>query len=306
MKKEFYSHGKLLLTGEYVVLDGALSLAIPTAKGQSLEVCDSEKNGVYWKSIAHDGSVWYEDHFNFDLLFSDSLTIDSGTHQVRKTLLKILRKAKELNPEFLKNIEGIAVTTQLEFPANWGLGSSSTLINNIAQWAGIDAFQLLQKSFGGSGYDIASANHDSPILYQLNSEKPSVTPVRIPWDFTDKLFFVFLNKKQNSKDGIARYRTSEKNTSELISEISDITVALIHCETLKDFDALLDAHEQLISNAVDLPTVKDSIFPDYQGGLKSLGAWGGDFILATGGESNRDYFKRKGFLTVVPFSEMIV
>ena len=36
--KVFYSHGKLLLTGEYVVLDGAKALAIPTNKGQYLTV----------------------------------------------------------------------------------------------------------------------------------------------------------------------------------------------------------------------------------------------------------------------------
>jgi len=37
----YRSNGKLLLTGEYVVLDGALSLALPTTLGQRLTV---EKN----------------------------------------------------------------------------------------------------------------------------------------------------------------------------------------------------------------------------------------------------------------------
>ena len=35
LKKDFYSNGKLLLTSEYVVLDGAIALAIPTRLGQS-------------------------------------------------------------------------------------------------------------------------------------------------------------------------------------------------------------------------------------------------------------------------------
>ena len=30
MKKEFYSNGKLLITGEYLVLDGGKSFALPT------------------------------------------------------------------------------------------------------------------------------------------------------------------------------------------------------------------------------------------------------------------------------------
>ena len=36
MKKSFFSHGKLLLTGEYLVLDGSKALAIPTQKGQEI------------------------------------------------------------------------------------------------------------------------------------------------------------------------------------------------------------------------------------------------------------------------------
>ena len=36
MKKTFYSNGKLLITGEYVVLDGAKALALPTKYGQNL------------------------------------------------------------------------------------------------------------------------------------------------------------------------------------------------------------------------------------------------------------------------------
>lgn len=43
------ANGKLLLTGEYLVLDGALSLAFPTRKGQTLLAKKSEKKGFFWK-----------------------------------------------------------------------------------------------------------------------------------------------------------------------------------------------------------------------------------------------------------------
>ena len=36
--QSFYAHGKLLITSEYLVLDGAEALALPTVYGQSLEV----------------------------------------------------------------------------------------------------------------------------------------------------------------------------------------------------------------------------------------------------------------------------
>ena len=40
----FFANGKLLLTSEYLVLDGAKAFAIPTKKGQSLHVEITEKN----------------------------------------------------------------------------------------------------------------------------------------------------------------------------------------------------------------------------------------------------------------------
>ena len=36
MKTTYYSNGKLLITGEYLVLDGAEALALPTKFGQNL------------------------------------------------------------------------------------------------------------------------------------------------------------------------------------------------------------------------------------------------------------------------------
>ena len=64
---------------------------------------------------------------------------------ISKRLSQILNATKSLNPEFLNTQQGFNIKTNLEFPKNWGLGTSSTLINNIAQWANIDAFKFLRK-----------------------------------------------------------------------------------------------------------------------------------------------------------------
>ena len=58
----FYGHGKLLLTGEYFVMDGALALALPTTVGQSMKVKyrHSYKPTLNWKSYNHAGAVWFE------------------------------------------------------------------------------------------------------------------------------------------------------------------------------------------------------------------------------------------------------
>ena len=297
--QKFHSNGKLLLTGEYVVLDGATALAIPAKYGQSLEVSASKKGGIHWKSFDEKGTVWFEDFFdlkNFETQNKES--------EISKTVSKILREAQNLNPDFLSHNEGIQVKTTLDFSRNWGLGSSSTLINNIAQWAEVDSFALLANSFGGSGYDIAAAQNDAPILYEIKKGIPEFRKVHLSWDFIDSLFFVHLNQKQDSREGIARY----KNTSvdeKTLQRISDISNKLLICYSLSDFEKLMDAHEEIISETIKLPTIKEQLFSDYPNTIKSLGAWGGDFVLVTGNEKEMEYFIRKGFETIIPFNEMI-
>ncbi len=298
--QKFHSNGKLLLTGEYVVLDGATALAIPTKYGQSLEIDISEKKEIHWQSYDENGSLWFEDFF--DLKNFESQNKES---EISKTVSKILREAQKLNPDFLSKYEGIQVKTTLDFPRNWGLGSSSTLINNIAQWAEVDRFALLANSFGGSGYDIAAAQSDAPILYELKNGNPKFRKIHLPWDFKDSLFFVHLNKKQDSKDGIARYKNASGDKKSL-QRISDISNKLLLCYSLSDFETLMNAHEKIISEIIKLPTIKEQLFNDYPNTIKSLGAWGGDFVLATGNEIDMDYFKKKGFETVIPFEKMIL
>jgi len=71
--KKYFSNGKLLLSGEYLVLDGANALAIPSRYGQSLEVTVSEKEGISWTSKDINGKIWYQNEFRFaqDLLISN-------------------------------------------------------------------------------------------------------------------------------------------------------------------------------------------------------------------------------------------
>lgn len=184
------------------------------------------------------------------------------------------------------------------------MGSSSTLINNIAQWAEVDGFALLANSFGGSGYDIAAAQNDAPILYEIKKGVPEFRKAHLSWDFTDSLFFVHLNEKQDSKEGISRYKNASvsKKTLQRISAISN---KLLLCYTLSDFEKLMNAHETIISETINLPTIKEQLFSDYPNTIKSLGAWGGDFVLVTGDVSDMEYFRKRGFVTIVPFDEMI-
>ena len=306
----FYSNGKLLLTGEYAVLDGAQALAVPTQFGQSQEVEEIYNQKLVWKSLDKNGNVWFEE----ELLIGQIALSQIPSNDVSKRLLQILKAATQLNPNFL-NHKGFKVTTRLDFDRDWGLGTSSTLINNIANWANIDAYKLLGLTFGGSGYDIACAQHDSAITYQLkneishsnkNNKIRKIKSVDFNPSFKDHLYFVHLNKKQNSREGIMHYKANKTDLSKQISEISDITSQIITCKSLKTFNILIKAHEEIIASITRQESINKSLFNDFEGSIKSLGAWGGDFILATSKNNPKAYFETKGFLTLIPYKDMVL
>lgn len=304
MKTTFYSNGKLLITGEYLVLDGAKALALPTKFGQNLIVENGSNQEIQWKSYDFDKHLWFEDIITFSEII-DSPTSEIET--VKTTLIQILHEAYLLNPDFINTSEGYKISTQLTFPKNWGLGTSSTLLNNIAQWTKIDAFTLLKNSFGGSGYDIACAQNDTPIIYQLEQNLPLVEAVDFNPDFAQNIHFIYLNKKQNSKAAIkAYYNNKNQNLTQNITDNNKITNAVLNAKTIKEFAIALEKHEIHLSNILELQTIQEIAFPDFNGVVKSLGAWGGDFVMAVSKENPAAYFASKGYETILSYNEMIL
>ena len=241
---KFYSNGKLLITGEYFVLNGALSLALPTVYGQYLEINYNDSNIIKWTSYNNNKEIWFKceiDKDNLDILYSSSKEIS----RIIKELISYIRE-KETN--FLKS-NGSTINTQLTFDKNWGLGSSSTLINNISKLSGVDPYELNDKFFNGSGYDIACAESNSSLLYRLYDDKKEITKIHFNPPFKDKLYFVYLNKKQNSLNEIINFK--ERVNSEIgISEISEITKRIIICKDQSEFNKLIREHENIISKLI--------------------------------------------------------
>jgi mevalonate kinase len=305
MKNTFYSNGKLLITGEYLVLDGAISLALPTKFGQDLVVETIDNNNIIdWKSYDSDGTIWFETNFSFQSIIEKEQF--DASENVKNTLVEILHQAYLLNPNFIVNFNGYLIKTQLFFPRNWGLGTSSTLINNIAQWTDIDAFTLLKNSFGGSGYDIACAQNNVPILYQLIDESPVVELVNFDPIFKDNIYFVYLNQKQNSKNAIINYRNRINQFDKDISKINKITNQILNTNILKQFENLIETHEIILSNILEMQTIKECLFNDFEGVIKSLGAWGGDFVMVISDKNPTKYFEKRGFKTILNYSDMIL
>lgn len=295
-----FARGKLLITGEYAVLDGALALAVPVRYGQIFTVVPHENDGkLIWESIDYQGNVWFSATFDV----SGFSVEDTSDAAIAERLQSILLACRQQNQSFLNGISAKATITA-DFPLNWGLGSSSTLIAAVAKWAEVDPYRLLAGTFGGSGYDIACAFAEGPLLYRLDPALPpgqreTVELVTFDPPFKDQLYFIYLGKKQDSREGIRRYRerVAGKNTG-LIADISDITRDILTINNLPDFEKALLAHENLLARALDLPRAQE-LFPGFPGVIKSLGAWGGDFVLATLPEGEAgilEALKNQGFL----------
>lgn len=305
MNETYYSNGKLLITGEYLVLNGAKALALPTKFGQHLRVSSCVEKKIFWTSLDADKSVWFETEFTFEEIREAKNFQEE--HPIKHTLVEILHQAYLQNPNFLASQVGYKIETELTFPRNWGLGTSSTLINNIAQWLHIDAFELLRKSFGGSGYDIACANNNFPITYQLDeNEKPIVEVVDFYPKYKGNIYFVYLNKKQNSRHAIQNYMNKQQFLTKKTATISEITNRILLSTNIEDTIDLLEHHEIILSDILELETVKERLFYDFNGAIKSLGAWGGDFVMVLSEENPTPYFHSKGHETILTYEEMIL
>ena len=307
MKLTFHANGKLLLSGEYFVLDGAQALALPTQLGQSLEVetSNSSDNTLSWSSYDENKQLWFQGQFSLP----DCHYLAGTDAAAGERLSSIFKAIKRQKPDFGISInESLAFHTHLDFPRNWGLGTSSTLIVNLANWAGVDPYQLLADTFGGSGYDIACGQRDQPLLYQRTNGQPAVQLVNFNLPFANQLYFVYLGKKQNSREGIARYREKVKKDKSLIAKISALTQQFLMADQLETFEALIETHEAIVSDTLELQRAQNLYFSDYWGAVKSLGAWGGDFVLLTNDHSEKElkhYLKTKELDTVISYNDLI-
>ncbi|MGB0395818.1 MAG: GYDIA family GHMP kinase [Flavobacteriaceae bacterium] len=295
-----YSHGKLLLTGEYMVLVGAEALAIPTKMGQSLEFEPNDSKTLNWESWDFKNKLW----FNATLDILDFSISNSSDEDIATRLAQILKAVRDQKNNFLRK-NGGTVKTHLEFERQWGLGTSSTLISNLARWSQTNPYKLLQNSFGGSGYDIACATAKSPLIFRKQHLDPHIERCEFEPPFKTSLYFVYLNQKKNSREAIQAFKR-QNISEEQVAYASRLTRAVMKANTLTEFERLINEHESFISNILGVVPVKEKLFPDFQGAIKSLGAWGGDFILATGDKDTPGYFKNKGFKVVMAYKEMLL
>ena len=296
---DYYSCGKLLITAEYLVLKGAKALAMPTKYGQKLLIKKNRKKYIAWEAYTCDNEKWID--CKFDLNFKLLKSKKTKTEFVY-SLSKLLKNINVLSPGFAG--EGLNISTNLEFKRNWGLGSSSTLINNVSNWLNINPYELLKTTYNGSGYDIAVANSKKSIFFQKKGDINEITPARFSPPFKDHLFFIHLNKKVNSQKEVTKFLNQKNEHKDDILKINSLGEMLVKEKNQKIFNEMVKEHEEIISKIISKKPIQKVTFKDFCGQIKSLGSWGGDFILASGDTETPNYFSEKGYNIIIPFSEM--
>lgn len=304
VEQSFRANGKVLLSGEYLVLDGALALGIPTALGQQMVVREGSGSDITWESYTAAGEVWFS--AKFDLFGFDCLKTTDPDKAAR--LSSIFESCVRLNSDFLSKWKKYKVKTYLDFDPQLGLGSSSTLISCIAEWADVDPFELQARTFGGSGYDVACARAGGPIFYQAQGEDIDISQADFSPQFCENLFFVYLGHKKDTQEALASYQRVA-STSAQVDEISDISKSLCRASALSEFSELLDTHEQLVGSLINETPIQELRFNDYWGSIKSLGAWGGDLVMVTSDRpepETKEYFIRKGCPEVYSYCDLVL
>ncbi|MCK9480521.1 MAG: GYDIA family GHMP kinase [Bacteroidia bacterium] len=312
--EKFWSPGKLMITGEYLVISGAKALAVPTVLGQQLHFTHDRRRKtriVNWVSMTPGELIWYSNQFIIDQNFEPSEQKGSERTEFIRSLLITINNSK---PDFFAEQGTYNFKTFMDFDPGWGLGSSSSLIVNLAMLTDLQPFELVFQSTlnQGSGYDIATSLMGKPILYFIEEEMYHwAEPVELSWKkFANQCRLIYLNHKQDSNVEVSRFKSKwkENENRNFIEEISNISERITTVTDYEEFRQLLGRHELIMSEVLKKKCIKDELFPDFDGVIKSLGAWGGDFILACSNstsEYTEKYFLEKGYQTIMDYSKMI-
>ena len=302
--KPFFAHGKLLISAEYMVLHGSLALALPLHKGQTLQRLRSEDRNVFSWDAYEAENLWFSAKFNPTTLG----IIETSDQEKAENLRFLIKTLIEMDPSFQRELFTWDVETVLGFSPKWGFGSSSTLIALMAEWAEVNPLDLHFRVSDGSGYDVACALAERPIHYKLREDGPHYRHVKFNPPFAKNLYFVWLGKKQSTAEHLVEMADKINPGYQEIHHFTTLTQQMTEATELSEFRLLMEEHEAKLSELIKLDRVSVTRFPDLPGSVKSLGAWGGDFVMiATESDSETlyNYLDKKGFNTIFRYNDLV-
>ncbi|MFW5758631.1 MAG: hypothetical protein ACOCUQ_01365 [Bacteroidota bacterium] len=288
--EQTFSHGKIILLGEYAVLEGNDAVCVPLATGQKLQIEKNDQPFIYWQwtyknRVIAEFSLNPQNLQPHDVKEGDPLWAAGLIHAIRKQ-----------NASFLTN-SGYNVRFINDFPPEWGLGSSSATIASLCRIAGADPYIVNDQVMGGSGADIACTDKENWFVYRKRKSLPLTWSIPFDFPFKKYVVFVYSGQKQATAKHLKEIKQKPERKRFPSSEINSLVYGCFSSENVAQFASYLQKHEQFISEQTGyLPLGRK--FSDFKGQIKSLGAWGGDFFMAVSSENLDDvknYFQQKGF-----------
>ena len=79
---------------------------------------------------------------------------------------------------------------------------------------------------------------------------------------------MYLNQKQSSKLAIANYMSKHHHVNAVISKINTITYETIDCKEANEFSKQMEKHEVIMSDVLEIQTVKKNFFQILKVSLK--------------------------------------
>lgn len=299
--EKIYSSGKLILMGEYAVLHGIDALCIPLKAGQEMLVQDSPDNHIHW-------SWKYKDRYLADfVLHNQTLEVLACKHGDPSWVIRLINLVRETSAVFLTD-KGRKIAFNNFFPPEWGLGSSSATISSLCRYAGVDAFAVNERLTGGSGADIAAATATEWFIYRKSNPTPAAWPLPFSYSLADNTWFIYSGNKQATAAHLAEVRSAENTFNmSLLPHVNWLVYKFATASALPEISKIIQDHESLIGQLIGKSPVGLD-FPDFPGKIKSLGAWGGDFLMAVSQQDDdfvRDYFTGRGYKDVFSWEDFI-
>lgn len=290
--QSYYAPGKILLVGEYAVTKGFEGLAVPVKTGQWMDVWEFNSPGnaedrLIFNALDLHGSTWFSESFDIEFLkrnsanYADAPSTNASTDSEDSHLLKVLTL---VSPNFWKPGKSYRFETRLEFDRNSGLGSSSTFIELVCRYFKLDPFQVQDKVFGGSGYDVAIAAVQKPLIFWRTESDIHFRQWSLNPELTKDWKVVFLGNKVNSRtstsqvndmlDDLAKDENYQMQIQKIIEIVRD-------AKELMAVETGIEMYQMFLSQLLGLvtPYTFFGVKPLPRGVCKWLGAWGGDMLL---------------------------
>ncbi len=299
----FHAKGKLLLSAEYMVMFGSTALAIPLKLGQSLEISSKTDPANFKWTAYHQQNPWFSATLNPGTLEVK----DSSNVKIAQDLKKLLGACIQLKPSFKEAMYEKDAVTRLDFPPDYGFGSSSTLIALLAKWADVNPLDLHFMVSEGSGYDVACTLADGPITYKLKDRSPQYNSTPFNPPFREQIWFAWLGHKQATASHLSMVASRLSPNAETIQKFSQFTLGMLDASTLEQFRKIMESHEKALSQLLGMNPVSGR-FRKLPGSVKSLGAWGGDFVMIASDANQASlskYLAKYGIHTLYNFKDLV-